>query len=147
MNLERIGNSEIQISEAEFEHILPKICDAEISYDPEGWTFNNPLYGTCVPVSLVAKKIFGGSLLRADLKDLPRYRHMEFHWVNLLNGRIMDFTRAQFGEEYPEGMEYVRKSPSSILRHTDVARRTCLLYQRLLGEMKDSQILGALTVW
>jgi hypothetical protein len=131
MNLERIGNSEIKISVYEFEEILPKICDAEISYDPEGWTPDNPFYGTCVPVSLVARKIFGGKLLRASLEQFPKYRHMEFHWVNLIDGEITDFTRAQFREEYPEGMEYVRKSPSSILRHDNVGRRTYLLYQRL----------------
>jgi len=137
MKLERTRFSEIQISEKEFEQILPRICDASISYDPERWTPDNPLYGTCVPVSLVARPIFGGLLLRADLKSFPKYRHLEFHWVNLPpDKRIKDFTQTQFGDDYPEGMEYVRKSPSSILRHTDVAQRTHLLYQRLLREIQ-----------
>ena len=135
MKLERTGFSEIQISEKEFEQILPKICNISVSYVPEGWTPDNPLYGTCVPVSLVAKRIFGGKLLRADLEPFPKFRHMKFHWVNLLpDKRIKDFTQDQFGDDYPEGMKYVQKSPSSILRFDNVAYRSELLYKCLLRE-------------
>jgi len=136
MKPERGEFSEIQISIEEFEEILPKICDAEISYTPKMWTPDNPLCGTCVPVALVANRLFSGKLLRADLKPFPKFKYMRWHWFNLLpDGQVRDFTRAQFGDDYPEGMEYIRKSPSYITRHANIIRRTEILYQRLLREI------------
>ncbi|HJY98490.1 MAG TPA: hypothetical protein VJ227_02125 [Patescibacteria group bacterium] len=130
---ERLKSSEVRISIREFERVLPEICDAKISYVPGNWTPDNPLHGTCVPVALVAQRFFGGRLLRAELKPFPKYKYMGWHWVNLLpNGKVKDFTKQQFGSDYPQGMEFVEKPPYSILRHPDVKYRTNLLYRRLL---------------
>lgn len=126
---------EIQISVREFEKILPTICDAKIAKYPESWTPDNPLFGTCVPVSIVAQRVFGGKLLRASLKPFPEFsrKYMSWHWINLLpNGREKDFTRAQFTDGYPSGMRFVERPLSRVRNIPDVAYRSNLLYKRLL---------------
>ena len=133
MREERLGLPETQISMEEFANILPKICDASISYVPDHWTPDNPLCGTCTPVALVANRLFGGKLL---LKSFPKFKYMKWHWFNLLpDGSVRDFTRAQFGNDYPEGMKYIQKTPSSVMRYINIAQRTNTLYQRLLREI------------
>jgi len=137
MNSERNRHFEIQISIREFEQILPKICDASISYVPEQWTPDNPLCGTCVPVALVANRVFGGKLLRADLRPFPKFKYMYWHWANLLpGGKVRDFTRIQFGDDYPQDLEFVEKPPSTITGHSNFVTRSNLLYKRLLREIK-----------
>jgi hypothetical protein len=139
MRKERSNLPEIQISIEEFENTLPKICDASISYTPKIWTPDNPLCGACVPVALVANRLFGGKLLRADLRSFPKFKYMKWHWFNLLpDGSVKDFTRAQFGNDYPEGMKYIQRTSSSVMRHINIAKRTNTLYQRLLGVFDHS---------
>lgn len=136
MKKEKSFSSEIQLSVREFEKVLPKICDAEISYIPERWTPENPLYGTCVPVTVVANKVFGGNLLCAELKPYPEFKHMGWHWANELpGGRLKDFTRAQFGRNYPEGMQFTPRTAYSVLRRENVRVRTDILFRRLLREI------------
>lgn len=138
MESERAGNSEIQLSVEEFEQILPKICDEKISYVPDHWTPENPLCGVCIPVALVAKRLFGGKLLRADLKPFPKFKYMYWHWANLLpNGEIKDFTESQFGDDYPQDLDFVEKPSSTITRHSNVVMRSNLLYKRLLRKIKN----------
>jgi len=138
MTIEFALKSEISITPLEFEKILPEICDAEISYVPERWTPDNSLCGTCVPVALVANRVFGGKLLRADLKPFPKFKYMRWHWANFLPGGIIrDFSRIQFGDDYPEGMEFVEKPAETITRHSNVVTRTNILYERLLSEVKN----------
>jgi hypothetical protein len=124
---------EVRITPREFERVLPRICDANISYVPETWTPDNPLHGTCVPVALVAQKLFGGKLLRAELKAFPKYRYMGWHWINLMpDGQMRDFSKAQFGDDYPENMDFKEKPAYKIRRVASVVYRTNLLYKRLL---------------
>lgn len=140
MRSERNERQKPQITIHEFEKLLPRICDAKIAAYPGSWTPENPLYSACVPVTIVAHKIFGGKFLRADLRPFPEFKHMRYHWVNLLaNGKIKDFTEDQFGDNYPKGMKFVEKSPSIIVRIPGAVYRSNLLYRRLLKKYLDSQ--------
>lgn len=126
----------------EFVKILPKICDAKITKYPALWNSKNPLFGTCVPVSLVAQKLFGGKLLRANLKPFPEHakNYSHWHWANLLpNGEVVDFTAGQFEGNYPWGLEFVVRPTSSITRYPDVVGRSNLLLRRLLGFIQSHQ--------
>lgn len=88
------------IAPAEFQAILPSICDRETCVSPEdiiGWTFGNPLYAHCAVVSLVAQDLFGGELVRASLEPFPEFAHMRSHyWNRLPDGTEVDFTEPQF---------------------------------------------------
>lgn len=133
--MERSRSTEIKISVLEFEQVLPQICDAKIAKHPDSWTPDNPLFGTCVPVAVVAQRLFGGKLLRASLKPFPEIsrKYMNWHWMNRLpNGESRDFTQAQFGNEYPRGMQFIEIPISRVANIPDVAQRSDLLYKRLL---------------
>ena len=137
MRFERSELQSIEITEREFKQILPTICDAEISKYPESWSPDNPLGGACVPVSLVAQRIFGGKLIRAELKDFPEFKFMRWHWANLFGDKVKDFTKPQFGRNYPKEMFFIPRTPSSILRHEEVRDRYELLFGRLLHKIKE----------
>lgn len=136
MRRERLQTSEIQITFKEFEKILPEICDASISRYPGLWKPDNPLSGTCVPVSMVAQTIYGGKLVRANLKPYPEFRKMYWHWANILpNNKFKDFTKSQFGSNYPKDLIFIEKNGFDILHHPDVFRRYDILYRRLLRHL------------
>jgi len=49
-------------------------------------------------------KSFGGELRRASLEGVPEFKRMGAHyWNGLPDGSEEDFTRQQFGENYPAG--------------------------------------------
>lgn len=79
-----------------FKELLPKICDKKTSSDPNGWMPENPLWGHCAVVSLVAQNLFGGKIARASLQD-TEFENLRSHYWNLLpNGIGEDFTVSQF---------------------------------------------------
>jgi hypothetical protein len=91
----------------EFQRILPTICDRKTAMDSAGWTPENPLWSHCAAVALLAHDLFGGDVLRASLEGVPKFAQMRSHYVNRLpDGTVIDFTRAQFGNDYPEGLDY-----------------------------------------
>lgn len=80
-----------------FRTLLPQICDRETSADSKGWTTENPLYGHCAVVALLAQDVFGGSMFRASLEPFPEFAHMRSHyWNRLPDGSEIDFTEPQF---------------------------------------------------
>lgn len=118
-----------------FRKILTKICNRGTSQDPKGWTQENLLWGHCAAVSLIAQNLFGGELLRDDLAKVPRFERIGSHYFNRLpNGIVYDFTRAQFGGTYPDGLESEVKDRAYVLSHPDTVRRYKLLALRLAKE-------------
>lgn len=106
------------VTGGEFRGILPKICDSGTSADPDGWTEDNPLWGHCAVVSLLAQNLFGGKLMRASLEG-TEFASMRSHYFNKfpltfpdlpsaeaeiwesVSLGYTDFTKAQFGDRYP----------------------------------------------
>ncbi len=103
-----------QIGVKSLEEMLPSICSRETSASPEGWTKQNPLYGHCAVVSLVAQNLFGGELLRTSL-DGTKFSVMGSHYVNRINGKIKDFTAPQFEGDYPAGLQFEPRTRDYIL--------------------------------
>jgi hypothetical protein len=83
--------------------VIQSAC-RETSAVPKYWSKNNPTSGHCAVVALFAQKIFGGNLLRADLKGTP-FEYLKSHFWNIFpNGKEYDFTKLQF-----DGQELVLK--------------------------------------
>ncbi len=121
------------VSIEDFEKLLLEICDAETSMDPGGWTEKNPLWGHCAVVSLLAQDIFGGELLRVSLEGTA-FAQMKSHYYNrLLNSdkTEKDFTREQFGGNYPAGLEVTTRTREYVLSYPPTAKRYELLKSRL----------------
>ena len=111
--------------------ILPGICDKETAYSPSDWSPANPLGGHCAVVSLIAQDIFGGDILRASLKHISELSHIGSHyWNRLSDGTEIDFTRAQFGNNYPTNLKPEVKD-RSYFAIEDTQRRYKLLSSRL----------------
>lgn len=122
----------ISITPEQFKKILPSICDKETSQDPDGWTPDNPLWGHCAVVSLVAQNLFGGELLRASLVGVKGFEHMRSHyWNRLADGTFEDFTKSQFGESYPTGLKAEVRDRVYVLSFPETMKRYKLLAYRL----------------
>ncbi|MDO8574807.1 MAG: hypothetical protein Q7R61_00820 [bacterium] len=123
---------EMKVTPEQFKELLPSICDKETSSDPDNWTPENPLWGHCAVVSLVAQNLFGGELLRGSLMEVPGFEHMRSHYWNKLADRsVEDFTKPQFGEKYPEGLKAEAKDRFYVLSFPATAKRYKLLAFRL----------------
>ncbi len=115
-----------------FKELLPVICDQETSQDFNGWASENPLWGHCAVVSLVAQNLFGGELLRASLTEVPGFEHMRSHyWNRLADGSVDDFTKPQFGTNYPSGLKAEVRDRSYVLSYPETVKRYKLLTFRL----------------
>ncbi len=128
-----------QLTPYDFKTLLPLICDSETSADPDNWTSENPLWGHCAVVSLLAQDIFDGELLRASLADYPEFAHMRSHyWNRLPNGTNEDFTASQFGRRYPVNLVAEPRDRSYVLSHPETARRYNLLVERFRVFLKTN---------
>ena len=127
-----------ELSIEAFRELLPLICDQDISSDPDKWTDNNPLYGTCAVVSLVAQNLFGGNLLRSSLELIKGFEHLRSHYRNQLpDGRILDFTASQFGPHYPGDklLNEIIRERSYVLSFSETMGRYKLLCWRLAKKL------------
>ncbi len=115
----------------EFTACLRVAAQRGTSADPEGWSSENPLWGHCAAVSLLAQELYGGDLVRGSLQSHPRYKYLKSHYWNRINGQDIDFTREQYldlscgellAEVRPRGL---------VLAHPDMASRYALLKDRL----------------
>ena len=124
----------------EFRRILPQICGRDTSIDPDGWTVKNPLWGHCAVVALLAQSLFQGEILYGSLKG-TKFVKMTFHFWNSLpggkrpDGRQVDFTRTQFGRDYPKFPE-IKTATESFFKGKDLQRRFKLLQERFEAECK-----------
>jgi len=122
-----------KISVAKFEEMLPKICNRETSSNPTGWRSENPLYGHCAVVSLLAQDLFGGELLRISLEGTA-FAEMKSHYYNVLpKSGLRDFTRTQFGGQPPDIFESQTRERSHLLSNPDTKKRFEILRTRFLS--------------
>lgn len=128
----------IPMTVARFKKILPKICGKDTSYNPDGWTAKNMLWGHCAAVSLLAQSLFGGEILGISLKG-TKFAKMKFHFWNVLPDKLqVDFTRAQFGKEYPDKSEAEKIEASLLLANKNTRKRFELLKERFEAECKKA---------
>lgn len=80
------------MNKAEFLQLIQKACQRETSADPDGWSDDNPTWGHCAVVALLAQDFFGGQILRASLNETP-FASSGSHYRNESD----DFTEEQFG--------------------------------------------------
>ena len=125
-----------------FAALLPTLCDRETSADPDGWTAENPLWGHCAVVSAAVQDRFGGTLLRASLEKFPKWAQMRSHyWNRLPNGAQRDFTRPQFGDDPPQGLEAGERTRAYVLSHAATMERYKLLSWRLARSENPGNVL------
>lgn len=119
-----------------FKNILPKICGKDTSFDPKGWTKDNLFWGHCAVVSLLAQSLFQGDILYVSLKG-TKFAKMKFHfWNTFPDDTQKDFTRSQFGKEYPKDLEIKTAEASALLADKSTSRRFKLLQERFEAECK-----------
>ncbi|MBI2063525.1 MAG: hypothetical protein HYT65_00825 [Candidatus Yanofskybacteria bacterium] len=110
--------------------------------DSSGWSAENPFWGHCAVVSLVAQDLFGGDLLRASLEKVPGFENMRSHyWNKLADGSIIDLTASQFGTRYPHGLNHESKQRSYVLSYPETAKRYKLLALRLAKILNNNNPL------
>lgn len=137
---------EIEVTSEQFEKLLPLICDKETSSDPENWMPENPHWGHCAVVSLVAQNFFGGKLARASLEDTEFSKMGSHYWNILPDGAGKDFTKPQFlGKELvlsasERTREYVLFDPQT-KKPREIMKRYKLLAYRLAKLLRDNNPL------
>lgn len=115
----------------EFLDKLRNIGAKDTSADPDGWTPENPLWGHCAVASLLAEDVFGGELVRASLKEHPKYAYLRSHfWNRLPDGSDIDFTTEQYPDLLFQNLVGDVRSRESVLESPDTQRRYALLQER-----------------
>jgi len=56
------------------------------------WTIENPAKGQCGVTALVVQDIYGGKITKTKIGEV-------WHFYNLIDGKVFDFTETQFNEE------------------------------------------------
>ena len=115
----------------EFLKKIKEIARQDTSFDPEKWTSENPLWGHCAVVSLLAQEIFGGELKKGSLKNYQKYSYLKSHIWNQINNEEIDFTKEQYKYLLYKNLEGILCTRDSILNHPDTIRRFDLLKNRL----------------
>lgn len=126
------------------EQLLPQVCDRDTSLDDQGWTPGNPLWGHCAVVALVVQDLFGGDILRASLEHIPAFAHLRSHyWNRLPDGRVIDLTRTQFGQQYPAltGVPRARREILDIEKYPKTVQRYDRLKLRLLPRLYNRPLV------
>lgn len=112
------------------EMALPLICTDETTQDQAGWTKENPLWGHCAVVALLAQDLFGGELLRASLDGTPFTSVRSHYWNRLPNGIEVDFTNPQFGDNPPVGLQAETRTREYLLSNPNTRSRYEILKKR-----------------
>lgn len=117
----------------DFLNTLRSVAMKDTSVDPEDWVENNPLWGHCAAVSVLAQDIYGGELIRGSLAKSPKYAHLRSHyWNRMPNGEEVDFTAEQYSDLTfldLDGKAYKREQ---MLESQDTKRRYDLLKKRFI---------------
>ena len=116
---------------SEFEEKIVTILAKDTSADPDNWSPQNPFWGHCAIVSLLAQDYFGGTLMRGSLTKMPHYEHLRSHfWNQLPDKREIDFTADQYKDFSFYDLIGEPRDRERVLRHPDTQRRYTLLKKR-----------------
>ena len=91
------------------------------------WSKENPSAGQCAVTALIAQELIGGDIYSCKVGRCS-------HFVNMVDGKVKDFTAAQFGD--PSNVKYVegsfkKRTRASLLKNKDVKERYELLNSRM----------------
>ena len=115
----------------EFEDIVRQICAAQTSAHPDQWTKGNPFWGHCTVVSLLAQDVFGGDVLRVDLRTVPGFEDIKWHsWNRFPNGGEIDFTRSQLTDPIPKNIPVEVRTRDNLFSYPTIQHRYELLKSR-----------------
>lgn len=118
------------MSQEDFIKKLRIVASRDTSSDPEGWTSNNPLWGHCAVVSLLAQDYFGGDLIRGALDKHPKYASLLSHFWNSLPEGEVDFTAEQYSDLRFGELKKEPRDRERVLSHPDTQRRYLKLKHR-----------------
>ncbi len=126
------------MTKEDFLEKIKSVARAETSFDPDGWTAENPLWGHCAVVSLSAQELFGGDLVQGSLKEYPKYSYSKSHIWNRIDGMDVDFTAEQYQDISYKDLKGEVVSRESTINYPGTQERFDLL--------KDKLMLGKNTV-
>ena len=96
---------------------------ADTSVDP-AWTADNPSLGQCAVTALVVQDRLGGRLLRTTVNGIS-------HYLNEINGALVDLTIGQFGPDAWYDTKPIERDRSYVLSFAPTVARYHLLRDRL----------------
>lgn len=132
----------VSVSVERFSELLVDgLCTRETSANPVGWTPENPTWGHCAVVALVAQNLFGGEIVRAPLDRVPAFAHMRSHYWNFIDGNHHDFTIGQFKGGLAEAsLIGTRRARHELLEHLETKRRYKELAYRFASKVTPSPL-------
>lgn len=82
----------------DLQKLLRKAWSKKTSFDPEGWTPENPAWGQCGVTALAFQDFFGGDILRelVTFSRSGKEQVVSHYWNILPEGQRIDLTREQF---------------------------------------------------
>lgn len=107
----------------------------ETSADPEGWTPDNAAWGQCAVTALVIQDRQGGDLMRTTVRGTS-------HYLNVVDGKIIDRTLVQFGGGASYDEEPERRDRAYVLSFDATVRRYELLQRRMERHLVGVVIAG-----
>lgn len=92
------------------------------------WTSENPAKGQCGVTALVVQDLYGGEIKKTKVGDV-------WHFYNLIDGKVFDFTETQFNEE----VNYmgVKSNREEALADTN-KKQYSILKEKIMKEFKLS---------
>ena len=126
-----------------FAEHLAAACSRETSSDPEGWTPENPFWGHCAVVALIAQERYGGELMRVSLEGTP-FAAMRSHYFNRFPDGDHDFSGPQFGDVYPSGLKAESRTRAYLLSSPETRKRYKLMSYRVARRISESGSRNAL---
>lgn len=122
------------MTQEHFLKTIKEIVQADTSFDAAGWSKENPLWGHCAVVSLLAQEIFGGDIVKGSLLENPKYSYIRSHIWNRIDGKDVDFTAEQYVDISYKDLEVEIRTRIEILDNPDTTKRFNLLKERFLDK-------------
>ena len=96
----------------------------ETSHPAYNWSPDNPSAGQCAVTALVVQDLLGGDILACKVGRIS-------HFVNFIEGQIVDYTAEQFGKNEVSYTNIHTRDRASLLKNQDVRKRYLLLKANL----------------
>jgi hypothetical protein len=125
-----------------FRSYIRKVASKDTSADPDGWTTDNPLWGHCAVVALLAQDYFEGEIIRGSLADTEKYAYLRSHFWNGLPEGEFDFTSVQYPDLSFKDLVGEVRERARVLEHPETETRYMLLKERFekLSEVEPDLI-------
>lgn len=112
----------------DYKHFLYSAYDKDTTYKTcvNSWNRTNPTYGHCAVTSMILNECFGG-VIKCGYYE----KEDVWHYWNVINNQIIDFTREQFSEDNIEFTKIKTVSLKKLKSIESVYRRYCILKRRV----------------